>query len=80
MDTPAPGTADYSIPSSDRLAAMPVEAFIAGWRTITGEPPAILLNSRVAMIALLVASIPVAPFKPPIPPRDGRLAASTTSR
>lgn len=71
METPALGTADYLIPAADRLAALPVDTFIAAWRAITGEPPAILLNSRVAMIALLVTSIPVAPFEPPIPPRDG---------
>lgn len=67
MDPPAPRTADYPIPSGDTLAAMPAEAFVAAWRTITGEPPAIMLSSRAAMIALLVASIPVAPLTPPVP-------------
>ncbi len=67
MDTPAPGTADYSNPPSDTLAAMPIEAFVAAWRTITGEPPAIMLSSRAAMVALLVSSVPAAPLRPTIP-------------
>jgi hypothetical protein len=66
MDTPAPGTADYPIPSNDTLVAMPAEAFIAAWRTLTGEPPAIMLSSRAAMIALLVSSLPVAPLQPAV--------------
>lgn len=70
MNTPAFGTADYLIPPIDTLAALPVDTFIAAWRAITGEPPAILLNSRIAMIALLVTSTPVAPFEPPISPWD----------
>ena len=71
MDTPAPGTADYPIPSSDTLALMPADAFVAAWRTLTGEPPAIMLSSRAAMIALVVASIPVAPPKPQVSAWDG---------
>ncbi|MCJ2086396.1 hypothetical protein MKK88_10380 [Methylobacterium sp. E-005] len=67
MDTPTPGTADYPIPTSDTLAAMPAEAFVAAWRTLTGEPPAIMLSSRAAMIALLVSSLPIAPL-PPVGP------------
>jgi hypothetical protein len=72
MDKPAPDTADYPTPVTDTLASMPVHTFVAAWRTITGEPPAVMLTSRVAMIALLVASIPVAPFEPPMPARDVR--------
>jgi|GEM_PF-2663987 len=71
MDTPAPGTADYPIHSIDTLASMPAEAFVAAWRTITGEPPAIMLSSRAAMIALLVASMPVVPLIPPVPAWNG---------
>jgi hypothetical protein len=79
MDTTAPGTADYPIPSSDTLAAMSADAFVAAWRTITGEPPAIMLSSRAAMIALLVSSMPVAPLQPPVPVWNGDgVAASTT--
>lgn len=80
MDTPAPGTADYPIPAIDTLAAMPAEAFIAAWRTITGEPPAIMLSSRAAMIALLVASMPVAPLQPTIPVWNGDGADVGTRR
>lgn len=71
MDTPAHSTADYPIPSSNTLASMPAEAFLAAWRTITGEPPAIMLSSRAAMIALLVASMPVVPLQPPVPVWNG---------
>jgi len=42
------------------LSRMPLADFIAGWRTLTGEPPAIMLDCRSEMLALLVASIPVA--------------------
>jgi len=67
MDTPALGTAHYPIPPKETLAAMPTDAFVAAWRTITGEPPAIMLSSRAAMIALLVSSVPIAPLRPTIP-------------
>ena len=60
-------TADDPIPSGDTLAAMSAEAFVAAWRTLTGEPPAIMLSSRAAMIALLVASMPAAPLQPTVP-------------
>lgn len=42
----------------DRLS---LTDFIAGWRAITGEPPAIILESRSEMIRLLIDSTPVAP-------------------
>ena len=71
MDTPASSTADSPIPLSDTLAAMPTEAFVAAWRTMTGEPPAIMLTSRAAMIALLVASMPLVPLQPPVPVWNG---------
>ncbi|SDO32200.1 hypothetical protein SAMN05216360_11967 [Methylobacterium phyllostachyos] len=80
MDTPAPGTEDSSIPSKETLAAMPVEAFVAAWRTITGEPPAIMLSSHAAMIALLIASTPVAPLQPTIPVWNGDGADASTRR
>jgi hypothetical protein len=80
METPPSGTADYPIPLTNTLALMPAHTFVAAWRTIIGEPPAIMLSSRVAMIALLVASSPVAPFEPPIPAWDGRRASLNTTR
>ena len=80
MDTPAHGTADHPIPPSDTLAAMPSDAFLAAWRTLTGEPPAIMLSSRAAMIALLVSSMPIAPLRPAIPVWNGDGAGVGTTR
>lgn len=80
MDTPATSAADYPTLSADMLASMPAHTFLAAWRAITGEPPAIMLSSHAAMIALLVASIPMAPFEPPIPGWDGRRTISATAR
>lgn len=80
MDTPAPGIADYLIPKTDTLAAMPIEAFIAGWRGITGEPPAIMLSSRAVMIALLIQSMPIAPLEPPVPAWNDNGVSAGTSR
>ncbi len=78
MDTPGPGTADNPIPPNARLAAMPVETFVAGWLAITGEPPAVMLSSRAAMIALLVESMLVVPLEPPTPTwNDNGVAAGT---
>ena len=70
MDTPAPDIADHPTSLTDTLASMPVHTFVAAWRTITGEPPAAMLSSRGAIIALLVTSIPMAPFEPLTPPLD----------
>lgn len=51
---------DAGPPASDTLAHIPPEEFIAAWRTIVGEPPAVLLPSRSEMIRILVESMPVA--------------------
>ncbi|MCJ2070018.1 hypothetical protein MKK75_14640 [Methylobacterium sp. J-030] len=59
---------------------MPTEAFVAAWRTITGEPPAILLSLRAAMIALLVSSMPVAPLQPTVPAWNGDGVGAATAR
>ncbi len=80
MDTPWPAAADNPTPAPDTLADLPVEAFVMGWRTLTGEPPAILLGSRAAMIALLVACAPVAPLTPPDPAWDAPRPGDGTQR
>ena len=43
------------------MACIQLKDFIAAWRGLVGEPPAIMLDSRSEMIRLLVESIPVAP-------------------
>lgn len=67
MDMSASSKRDDTAPEMDTLADLPIDLFIKRWRQITGEPPAVLLNSRSAMIALLVESVPIAP----IAVRDG---------
>lgn len=42
----------------DVLVQLSISDFIAGWHAIVGEPPAIMLESRVEMIRLLVESTP----------------------
>lgn len=59
----APSKRDDPTSELDTVADLPINLFIKRWRQITGEPPAILLNSRSAMIALLVESVPVAPIE-----------------
>jgi hypothetical protein len=77
MNTRVPAAADRPLADIDALVDLPVGVFVSRWRFITGEPPAILLSSRTAMIALLVESVPVAPLAPPAPswetapPADG---------
>jgi hypothetical protein len=51
---------DARSPASDTLAHIPPADFVAAWRTIVGEPPAVLLPSRSEMIRILVESMPVA--------------------
>ncbi|MGH1573307.1 hypothetical protein ACRAWG_24880 [Methylobacterium sp. P31] len=80
MDTPTPAAADDRTPETDALVALSVEAFVAGWQAITGEPPAVLLSSRAAMIALLVESVPLAPLTPPVPASDARHRAGHATR
>jgi hypothetical protein len=65
MDQSAPPETDRHATESDALAALPTGVFVTRWRQITGEPPAVLLNSRSAMIALLVESVPAAPLTLP---------------
>ena len=48
----------------EALARIPLTAFVSRWRIITGEPPAIMLESRAEMLVLLVQSVPVAPLVP----------------
>lgn len=62
MDTFAQSLADGSSPGAKALAQMPLADIIARWRRLTGEPPAIILNSRSKMLALLVESVPAAPL------------------
>jgi len=40
----------------DALAHLPLATFVAGWRAIVGEPPAVMLENRSEMIRLLVES------------------------
>lgn len=80
MDRLVPSPAAHIYAETTALARMPLAAFIAQWRILTGEPPAVMLNSRSEMISLLVASIAAAPlnvggpvFRRP-PTADGSVA------
>lgn len=53
--------------SATAMADLPATVFVERWRLLTGEPPAILLSSRAAMLALLIESMPAAPLEPPLP-------------
>ncbi|MGU3542006.1 hypothetical protein [Methylobacterium sp. A52T] len=64
MDQSAAPRTDHPATEQDALAELPAGDFVRRWRQITGEPPAILLNSRSEMIALLVESVPMAPLTP----------------
>jgi hypothetical protein len=64
MDTPGPLPRDCHEDRPGALARLPVAVFVTQWRFITGEPPAIMLESRGEMLALLVQSVPVAPLVP----------------
>lgn len=46
--------------SEDALTHMSQAAFVAAWQIFVGEPPAMMLDSRSAMIRLLVESTPAA--------------------
>ncbi|GJE69881.1 hypothetical protein [Methylorubrum podarium] len=48
-------------PAQDALAHLPVTTFVAGWRALVGEPPAVMLENRSEMIRLLVESSPADP-------------------
>lgn len=58
--------------SADALADLSVGEFVRRWRLLTGEPPAILLGSRPAMLRVLVESMPVKPLRPAVPTWDDR--------
>ncbi|WP_246687760.1 hypothetical protein [Methylorubrum extorquens] len=51
------------LPTLDVLADLPQADFVARWRSLVGEPPAIMLESRSEMIRLLVDSTEPAPFR-----------------
>ncbi|UYW27331.1 hypothetical protein [Methylorubrum extorquens] len=51
------------LPTLDVLADLPQAEFVARWRSLVGEPPAIMLESRSEMIRLLVDSTEPAPFR-----------------
>lgn len=50
-------------PTLDVLADLPQAEFVARWRSLVGEPPAIMLESRSEMIRLLVDSTKAAPSR-----------------
>ena len=62
MNTFAPLPADRVSPHAKALDRMPAADFIARWRLLTGEPPAVMLDSRSEMLALMVESVPAAPL------------------
>lgn len=47
----------------DKLSHLPQAEFVAAWVALVGEPPATMLESRSAMIRLLVDSAPIAPIE-----------------
>lgn len=47
----------------DTLADLPEAEFVSHWRSIVGEPPAIMLESRSEMIQVLVESTPAVPLQ-----------------
>lgn len=53
-------SAEPTSQSEDALTHMSQAAFVAAWEIFVGEPPAMMLESRSAMIRLLVESTPVA--------------------
>ncbi|AMB44236.1 MULTISPECIES: hypothetical protein [Methylobacteriaceae] len=50
-------------PDLDVLVDLPQADFVARWRSLVGEPPAIMLESRSEMIRLLVESTKAAPSR-----------------
>lgn len=47
--------------ASDALTQLSEAEFVSHWRSIVGEPPAIMLESRSEMIQVLVESAPAVP-------------------
>lgn len=72
MGTPAQTLQAFLTSSAGAVDALSVGEFVQRWRLLTGEPPAILLGSRSAMLRLLVESMPVKPLKPAVPTWDDR--------
>ncbi|MEE7449365.1 hypothetical protein MRF4_16995 [Methylobacterium radiotolerans] len=64
MDQSALPVRERPATEADALSALPTGVFIQRWQQITGEPPAVLLASRSAMIALLAESVANAPLMP----------------
>jgi hypothetical protein len=46
--------------SEDTLAHISHDKFLAAWEAMVGEPPAMMLESRSAMIRVLLESAPIA--------------------
>ena len=44
----------------DTLTQMSRSEFIAGWKALVGEPPAMMLEDRSEMIRVLLESTPIA--------------------
>lgn len=64
MDTLGSALLDCDAARERDLGRLPLSVFVTRWRLITGEPPAIMLESRFEMLAILVQSVPVAPLVP----------------
>jgi hypothetical protein len=64
MDTLGSSLLDCDAAGKHDLGRLPLSVFVTQWRFLTGEPPAIMLESRFEMIAILVQSVPVAPLVP----------------
>ena len=64
MFMPARSPDDACPPVADTLTNLPLADFVAAWRRLVGEPPAVMLDSRSEMIRLLVESVPVAQPSP----------------
>jgi hypothetical protein len=67
MDSFARSPASCVTPKLDALERIPLAEFIACWRLLTGEPPAVMLDDRSQMLALLVESVPAAQLTLPEP-------------
>ena len=76
MDTTFLPSKMWLTASPSAVAQMPPAVFVERWRFLTGEPPAIMLDSHRVMLALLVESAPSAPFEGPVPSRDFHTLAS----
>jgi hypothetical protein len=80
MGTSAPTLEKGLTSSAESLAELPAAVFVERWRLITGEPPAVLLDSRAEMLALLVQSSPVAPLELLVSTQDSPPCHGCTAR